>query len=344
MGILDHYRQFEGMSDEEVSAALRAGADERRRRALARVERLDLSRTTWPEYPPHTVVNAITYVARRGLHRYLEAQRRAARASSPAATTSRPSSRRRRRRRAAALLGRAVADRAGRRADHAVALLSALSGDGAPRARQAPSRSRASPSTRSSPRSPTARASWRSATPTTRRASCSAAELRRLLDALPERVVVLLDEALGDFVDAEPADASLALLEDAPAAARLPHLLQGLGPRRAALRLRDRRAGTPSRCSRELEPDARRQRARAGRRARGAARARHARSSGACGRRRRARAAPRRAAAGPVDVRAEPGERPVAAGRGHRRRGARAGGWRAPVSSSGPAGRSAMRG
>ena len=44
----------------------------------------------------------------------------------------------------------------------------------------------------------------------------AADELRRLLEALPERVVVLLDEALADFADAQPLDASLALLEDFP--------------------------------------------------------------------------------------------------------------------------------
>ena len=67
-----HYRQFEGMTEEEVSADLREKAAERRRSALARVEPIDLSATTWPEYPPSTVVNAITYAARRGLHRYLD--------------------------------------------------------------------------------------------------------------------------------------------------------------------------------------------------------------------------------------------------------------------------------
>ena len=72
MGVLDHYKQFEEMPDEEVSARLRKDADERRRKALARVDELDLSRTTWPEYPPSAVVNAITFVARAGLHRYTE--------------------------------------------------------------------------------------------------------------------------------------------------------------------------------------------------------------------------------------------------------------------------------
>jgi histidinol-phosphate aminotransferase len=44
----------------------------------------------------------------------------------------------------------------------------------------------------------------------------AAGELRRLLDGLPEGVAVLLDEALVDFADAQPASASLALLERYP--------------------------------------------------------------------------------------------------------------------------------
>src|ERR1041385_2662343 len=70
MGLLDYYRQFEGMSEEEVNQGLREEAAERRRKALTRVETLDLSQTTWPELPNPRIVNAITFVARRGLHRY----------------------------------------------------------------------------------------------------------------------------------------------------------------------------------------------------------------------------------------------------------------------------------
>jgi histidinol-phosphate aminotransferase len=70
MGLLDYYRQFEGMSEEEVNAELREQAAERRRKALTQVETLDLSLTTWPALPDPRIVNAITYVARRGLHRY----------------------------------------------------------------------------------------------------------------------------------------------------------------------------------------------------------------------------------------------------------------------------------
>jgi histidinol-phosphate aminotransferase len=41
-------------------------------------------------------------------------------------------------------------------------------------------------------------------------------ELRRLLERLPDHVTVLLDEALGDFVETEPLGASLELLDDFP--------------------------------------------------------------------------------------------------------------------------------
>jgi histidinol-phosphate aminotransferase len=70
MGLTDYYRQFEGLSEEEVNQGLREEAAERRRKALTRVVTLDLSQTTWPELPHPDVVNAITFVARAGLHRY----------------------------------------------------------------------------------------------------------------------------------------------------------------------------------------------------------------------------------------------------------------------------------
>jgi histidinol-phosphate aminotransferase len=70
LGLLDYYRQFEALSEEEVNRELRAQARERKRRELARVDTLDLSQTTWPELPHPNVANAITFVARRGLQRY----------------------------------------------------------------------------------------------------------------------------------------------------------------------------------------------------------------------------------------------------------------------------------
>ena len=70
MGLLDYYRQFEGLSEEEVNAPKRAAARERRARALATLPPLDLSATTWPGLPHPDVVNAVTYSARRGLQHY----------------------------------------------------------------------------------------------------------------------------------------------------------------------------------------------------------------------------------------------------------------------------------
>ena len=62
MSLLDYYRQFEGLSQEEVNLGLREEAAERRRKALTRVETLDLSQTTWPELPHPRIVSAITFV------------------------------------------------------------------------------------------------------------------------------------------------------------------------------------------------------------------------------------------------------------------------------------------
>ncbi|MDE3069647.1 MAG: aminotransferase class I/II-fold pyridoxal phosphate-dependent enzyme [Acidobacteriota bacterium] len=70
MGLLDHYRQFEAMTEEEVNSELRAQAAERRREELARSDVLDLSQTTWHELPDASVVNAITFATRSGLQRY----------------------------------------------------------------------------------------------------------------------------------------------------------------------------------------------------------------------------------------------------------------------------------
>ena len=65
---------------------------------------------------------------------------------------------------------------------------------------------------------------------------------------------MLLDEALVEFADAQPTSSSLELLERAPAAARVPQLLQGLGPRGPAHRLCDRRPRAGELLA-ELEPD-----------------------------------------------------------------------------------------
>src|SRR3954463_2603368 len=60
------------MTDQEVSAQLRAESDERRRKTHERVEPLDLPTTTWHEFPHPDVVAAVTYAARRGINRYAD--------------------------------------------------------------------------------------------------------------------------------------------------------------------------------------------------------------------------------------------------------------------------------
>ena len=129
MGFLDYYRQFEGMTDEEVSArAARAGAPSAAARRSRASSRSTCRSTTWPEYPHPDVVNAITYAARRGLHRYLDrARRRAALRARRTATASRASasSSATAPRSCSARPPRRYATR--RRARHAVAVLPALS-------------------------------------------------------------------------------------------------------------------------------------------------------------------------------------------------------------------------
>ena len=212
-----HYRQYEGMTEEEVSADLRAKADERKQQALARVEPIDLSATTWPEYPPSTVVNAITYAARRGLHRYLDRHATALR-SELAHHLGVPEERLVMGDGAAQLLGAAaqallepldelvtpwpsyglypaIAHRA---RGHAVP----VPGFGAQAVLRAVNE-RTRLVALCNPNDPTGEL-------------VAVDELRALLEALPERVVVLLDEALRDFVDAEQRDAALALVDEFP--------------------------------------------------------------------------------------------------------------------------------
>src|SRR5436305_7505714 len=206
------------MPEEEVNARLREQAAERRRKALAVVEPIDLSVTTWPEYPHPTVVNAITYTARRGLHRYLD--------------------------RSAAELRSELAHRHGLDEERVVV------GDGAAQLLSSaaytlmdqPLDELVTPWPSYGLYPVMAHRARAHAVPvpgygidavlsavnehTRVVALCSpndptgemvlAGDLRRLLETLPERVVVLLDEALVDFADAQPLDASLPLLEDFP--------------------------------------------------------------------------------------------------------------------------------
>jgi histidinol-phosphate aminotransferase len=215
--LLRYYRQFEGLSEQEVNERLRAEATERRTRDLARVEPLDLSRTTWPEYPPSEVVNAITYAARRGLHRYLDPHAAALRAEL-AHHLSVEAER--------VVVGGGIAQLMGAAAQ---ALLEPEDELVTPwpsyplyPAIARRSRGHAVPVPGFGPE-----AVLRAVNDRTRLvALCnpndptgelvSTGDLGALLEALPERVVVLLDEALRDFVDREPRDAALALLAEHP--------------------------------------------------------------------------------------------------------------------------------
>ncbi len=217
MGLLDYYKQFEAMSEEEVNAGLREEAAERRRKALTRVETLDLSHTTWPELPHQQIVNAITYVARRGLHHYPHLR--------------------------GTELRNALAER------HGVDPERLVLGNGAAELLTAATRALISPGQQLLTRWPSyplyplmaRRAHGQAvrveggvdellaaAASTDVRAIAIAspndptgelfpvAELERLLAGLPQGIAVLLDEALVDFSDAQPQESSLRLLEQHP--------------------------------------------------------------------------------------------------------------------------------
>jgi histidinol-phosphate aminotransferase len=212
-----YYSQFEELTPQEVSAQLRAEADARRAKALERVEPLDLRSLTWPELPPSRVVNAITYAARRGLHRELDPDAGELR-SELAHRHGLPDGRVAVGPGASGLLGAAA---------HALLepgdelllpwpswhLLPAI----ARRARAEPVAvpgfgvetvlGHVTGATRlvvlCNPNDPTGEL-------------LRAEDLRALLEHLPERVVVVVDEALRDFALEEELDATVALLEDHP--------------------------------------------------------------------------------------------------------------------------------
>ena len=69
----EYYRQFEEMPPEEVSLELRARREEEKRRALSRVDPLDLSGAAWHEPPHPEAVNAATFALRRALNTYPDA-------------------------------------------------------------------------------------------------------------------------------------------------------------------------------------------------------------------------------------------------------------------------------
>ncbi len=66
----DYYRQFEELSPEEISRGLREQRDADRASALAEVPPLDLASPAWHEPPDPEAVNAATYALRRAVNTY----------------------------------------------------------------------------------------------------------------------------------------------------------------------------------------------------------------------------------------------------------------------------------
>ena len=70
MSLLDYYRQFEDIDQEEANRALRERRAQERAVALAEVPVLDLSSTEWPDFPDAEVMNAAIFAARGRVNGY----------------------------------------------------------------------------------------------------------------------------------------------------------------------------------------------------------------------------------------------------------------------------------
>lgn len=217
MGLFDYYKQFEGLSEDEVNRGLRKSARERRAAELARIEPIDCSRTTWHEYPPSEIVDAITFNARRGLQRYSEGREAELReliaarhAVDPGRVVIGEG--------ASGILQRAAHELLGAGDELVIPwpcypLYPLLARDAhatpVPVPGLDPERllDAVTPKTRmivvGGPNDPTGEL-------------LPAAVLRELLLQLPERVVLVVDEALREFVTAEPVDAALRLTDELP--------------------------------------------------------------------------------------------------------------------------------
>src|SRR4051812_1209521 len=70
VGLLDYYRQFDDVDQEEINRGLRARRARERELALAEVPTIDLSSTEWPDLPHSEVVNAAIAAARGNVNSY----------------------------------------------------------------------------------------------------------------------------------------------------------------------------------------------------------------------------------------------------------------------------------
>jgi histidinol-phosphate aminotransferase len=70
LGLLDYYRQFDDVDQEEVNRKLRERRARERAQALAEVPTIDLSSTEWPDFPSSEVMNAAIAAARGRVNSY----------------------------------------------------------------------------------------------------------------------------------------------------------------------------------------------------------------------------------------------------------------------------------
>ncbi len=70
MGLLDYYKQFEDVDEEELNKVRRARRAREKALALEQVPELDLSGTEWPELPNAEVMNASIFTARGRVNGY----------------------------------------------------------------------------------------------------------------------------------------------------------------------------------------------------------------------------------------------------------------------------------
>src|SRR4051794_18653719 len=70
MGLLDYYRQFEDIDEEDVNRELRARRAREKALALEQVPAVDLSGTEWPNFPNSEIMNAAIAAARGRVNGY----------------------------------------------------------------------------------------------------------------------------------------------------------------------------------------------------------------------------------------------------------------------------------
>ena len=260
MGLLDYYRQFEDVDEEEWNRGLRERRARERALALEQVPSVDLSSTEWPDMPNSEVVNAAIARARGRVNGYPD--------------------------RHAAGIRALLAER------HGVTPEQIVVGNGAAELLQAaaftllgpgdelvtpwPSyplyplmASRAGarpvPVDLSAGRANPLRCSRAWASARARVVLCNpndptgtylpAAEVARARPgACPTDVPLLVDEAFVQFQDVEDEDSVLRLVDDHHNVARVPHLLEDLRPVRACAPATRWARPAPARCSTRWRP------------------------------------------------------------------------------------------